>query len=584
MSKWVIAAKRADFNAISNKYHISPILARIIRNRDVITDDEIDMYLNGDIDNLHDPILMTDMIKAASLITQYISDGLKIRVIGDYDIDGICATYILIRGLRACGADVDYAIPHRIIDGYGLNEALIRSAHDAGRQVIITCDNGISASSQIEYANSLGMHVIVTDHHEIPMEDDVEIFPPAEAVVDPHRIGDNYPFAGICGAVVAWKLVQILMPMCNVSFDASDSIWHELLEEAAIATVGDVMELRDENRVIVKNGLSRLSNTSNIGLKALILATGLSGRTLSAYHIGFIIGPCLNATGRLDTASRALELLLCNDEDKAARMAEELCELNDARKGLTEQGISRAISDIEENESMLANKVLVAYLPDSYEQKGIMEGIIGIIAGRLRERYEKPVIVFTDAAGEEDIIKGSGRSIDNYNMFEELTKCKDLFTKYGGHKMAAGLSMSIDNLDVFRARINDLCSLSDEELVTKTVIDLELPFEYAQENLINELAILEPFGNGNTKPVFALRGLTVASTQLLGKNRNLLIIKAIDSGGTHRELKLFNRIDEFISILESGNSKVIDILYYPSINEYRGRRSVEYILSDYRFK
>jgi len=595
MSKWAIAAKKADFSEIATKYDISPVLARIIRNRDVITDEEIDLYLNGNMDNLHDGRSMRDLVKACSLIQQYISENKTFRIIGDYDVDGICSTYILLRGLRACGADVDYAIPHRIQDGYGLNESLIDDAHAQNREVIITCDNGIAASSAILHAAELGMSVIVTDHHEIPYEEDdetgdrIELLPAAQAVVDPKREGDNYPYKGICGAVVAWKLISVLLPMCGIGDREAADIVEELLEEAAIATIGDVMELRDENRIIVKYGLQRVEHTSNIGLVALLRATDLLGKKLTAYHIGFIIGPCLNASGRLDSASRALELLLCDDEYEAARMASELKQLNEARKSMTEQGFALAVEDIE-NSAIGDDRVLVLYLP------GIHESIAGIIAGRIREKYERPTIVMTDAA---EGIKGSGRSVDAYDMYEELSKVRQYFTKFGGHKMAAGLSMEMDNLEAFRRDLNNNCALTPDQLETKIVIDQELPLGYISNAFISELSKLEPFGNGNAKPIFAIRGLEVKAFSIKGKNRNLGLIQAIDpKNGGRFELKIFNRVDSFLEEADAfyglgtsgdmceGNCEgvVMDIIYYPGINEYMGRSSIEYIVNDYRFK
>lgn len=612
MAKWVLAAKRADFDAIGRKYNISPVLARIIRNRDVCLDEEYDLYLNGTLDNLHDATQMTDMVKACSLLSQYISENKKIRIIGDYDVDGVCATYILLQGIRACGGDVDYAVPHRITDGYGLNVNLVKSAYDDGREVIITCDNGISAASQIEYANSLGMHVIVTDHHEVPYEiiseegeaERIELLPPAEAVVDPKRAGDNYPFAGICGAVVAWKLIGVLLPMCGVNKVDADNLMEALLEEAAIATVGDIMELRDENRIIVKEGLARLQNTRNVGLKSLINAVGLADKRIVAYHIGFIIGPCINATGRLDSADRALKLLECNDRMEAAVMSDELRKLNDARKEMTELGFKLAIADVEESE-IGSGKVLVLYLP------GVHESLAGIIAGRIREKYERPTIVLTDAHTEGDssdgssvaLLKGSARSVEAYDMLEGLTKCKDLFTNYGGHKMAAGMSLHADNLDEFRRRINDDCGLTEDELVTKLTIDVPLPMSLVSFSFIDELSKLEPFGNGNPKPVFAQKDLVVQGAKVLGKLKNVLILNVADDKGKHFELKLFNQTDTFMDAVDSyygpgtsgdltdrnqysadGGRVTLDAIYYPGVNEYNGRRSIEYIVNDYRFK
>lgn len=594
MAKWVLSAKRADFNLLSVKFNISPVIARIIRNRDIISLDEFDKYLNGDLSKLNDPSSMLDMVKACSLMREYINENRKIRIIGDYDIDGVCSTYILYRGLTECGADVDYAIPHRIHDGYGLNESLVQSAYDDGREIIITCDNGIAAIEQIDFAYSLGMHVIVTDHHEVPfeLEEDgitkLEKLVAAEAIVDPKREGDNYPFDGICGAVVAWKFIQMLLKMANIEKAKADKLILELMEEAAIATVGDVMELKDENRIIVKEGLARINNTENIGLKALIRAVGLSDKQITAYHIGFVIGPCINATGRLDAATRALELLLCKNPDTAAIIANELKNLNDARKDMTELGVNQAIADIESS-SLRDDRVLVIYLPD------IHESLAGIIAGRIRERYEKPTIVMTDA---ESGIKGSGRSVEAYDMFAELSKHKELFTKFGGHRQAAGLSMSEDNLDIFRKSINEDCTLTKEDLICKVTIDIELPFAYVTEDLIEELSLLEPFGNGNSKPVFAQRDLPVISAKVIGKKKNLLLIKVADKNNRIFELKIFNKTDVFMNEIDqlygegtsgdlvegSASGVKIDVIYYPGINEFNGRRSLEFIVNDYRFR
>ena len=594
MSEWRIAAKKADFNSIAAKYGITPVTARLIRNRDMIADEDINMYLNGTLDDLHDPAMMTDMIKACSLIQQYISDEKKFRIIGDYDVDGICATYILIQGLRRCGADVDYAIPHRIHDGYGINEALIDSAYDEGREVIITCDNGISASDQIRHALDLGMHVIVTDHHEVPYDEDeesgerLELLPPAEAVVDPHREDDVYPFKGICGAAVAWKLIGLLLPMCGVSASESKSLMDELIVEASLATVCDVMELKDENRIIVREGLRRISGTSNIGIKALIDAVGLSGKKVTAYSYGFILGPSLNASGRLDSATVSLELLLCEDRNEAGRMANELRRFNEERKAMTENGINRAVSDIESS-SLGNDKVLVIYLPE------IHESVAGLIAGKLRERYERPAIVLTDG---EDGIKGSGRSIEAYNMYEALSEHKELFSKFGGHKMAAGLTLIGDVVDELRGGLNDACTLTEADLTTITLIDTELPFTYVTYDFVNELERLEPFGNGNPRPVFALRGLKVNRVEKGRSERAPLQINVTDPGGKRYDLKLFDRDGMFLESADAfygrgtagdmcdgtAQGVIIDVIYYPGINDFRGNRSIEFTVNDYRFK
>ena len=594
MSEWRIAAKRADFNAIAAKYGITPVTARLIRNRDMIEDEEINAYLNGTLSDLHDPARMTDMIKACSLIQQYISDEKKFRIIGDYDVDGICATYILIQGLRKCGADVDYAIPHRIHDGYGLSEQLIDTAYAEGREVIVTCDNGISASDEIRHAYDLGMHVIVTDHHEVPYDEDedtgerLELLPPAEAVVDPHREDDTYPFKGICGAVVAWKLIGILLPMCGVSAAESQKLMEELIVEASLATVCDVMELRDENRIIVREGLKRISGTDNIGLKALIDAVGLSDKKITAYSYGFILGPSLNASGRLDSAAVSLELLLCEDRNEAGRIANELRRFNEERKAMTENGINRAVSDIESS-SLGNDKVLVIYLP------GIHESVAGLIAGKLRERYERPTIVLTDGA---EGIKGSGRSIEAYNMYEALSEHKELFAKFGGHKMAAGLTLIGDVVDELRSGLNDSCTLTEQDLTTITLIDTELPFGYVNIGFVKELDRLEPFGNGNPRPVFALRGLKVNRVEKGRNERAPLQIHVTDSSGRRYALKMFDRDGMFLESADAfygrgtagdmcdgtAQGVIIDVIYYPNINDYQGNRSIEFVVNDYRFK
>lgn len=594
MSEWKLLAKRADFDQIASRYGIDPVVARIIRNRDIINDEDIDMFLNGTRDNLRDASQMTDMMKACSLIQQYISEDLSFRIIGDYDVDGICSTYILLKGLAACGADVDYAIPHRIHDGYGINDSLIDVAAEEFVDVIITCDNGIAASSQIEHANSLGMHVIVTDHHEVPFEEDeesgerIEILPPAEAVVDPHREGDNYGFSGICGAVVAWKLVGLLLPMCGISEPETSALMDELIEEAALATVCDVMELRDENRIIVKEGLLRSNTHPNTGLKNLIRVKGLEGKTIQSYSYSFVLGPCLNASGRLDSASRSLELLLAEDEYEAARIASELNSYNEERKEMTDNAIRKAMEDIE-NSPIGRDKVLVVYLPDTHES------VAGLVAGKLRERYEKPCFVLTD--GEEGI-KGSGRSIDNYNMFEEMSRHKELFSKFGGHKMAAGLTLAGDLIDEFRTAINETCTLESEDLVTKILIDVELPFGYVTEDFIKGLSVLEPFGVGNEKPVFAQRNLRISGLQKGSSDRAPVTVRILDSRGHGYSLKLFDHEDTlekrlttkygegvYEALLKGGeNSVIMDVIYSPKINIYNGRTYTDLLINDYRFK
>ncbi len=572
------------------------MLARLIRNRDVITDEEIDTYLNGTLDNLHDPEAMTDMVKACFLIQQYVSENKRFRIIGDYDVDGVCSTYVLVTALSACGADVDYAIPHRINDGYGINEHLIDVAHEDGIDVIITCDNGIAAADQIRHAYDYGIHVIVTDHHEVPYDEDedtgerLELLPPAEAIVDPHREDDEYPFKGICGAVVAYKLSMVLMGMCGIPADEMERMNDRLLQAAAFATVCDVMELVDENRIIVREGLGRINSDPIPGLKALIDAAGLGGKRIVARHFAFMLGPALNAAGRLDTATRSLELLLGEDPDETAVIADELEGYNRTRQAMTTSGIERAKEDID-NSSLRNDKVLVLYLPD------VHESVAGLIAGKIRERYEKPAIVFTDAS---EGIKGSGRSIDAYDMYAELNRFGYLFSKFGGHRMAAGISMDADNLDELRRGLNDNCTLSDEDMTTRTLIDLELPFNYVTEGFLHEMNRLEPFGVGNPAPVFALRNLQVRRVEIRGKRGNLFLITVSlpDDVNSRYELKLFDnegtfldRLDEHYGqgtagdVLEGNVGQVMmDVIYNPGINEYMGARSLEYVVRDYRFK
>ena len=570
MERWFITMKKADFNGIAGKYHISPILARLIRNRDVIGDEAIDFYLNGTIADLYDGMLMKDMDRAVEILAEKIREEKKIRVIGDYDIDGVNATYILQQGLSELGADIDTDIPDRIKDGYGLNIALIDRALKDGVDTIITCDNGIAAADEIAYGKENGLTIVVTDHHEVPyIEEDGEktyILPPADAVVDPHRADCEYPFKGLCGAAVAYKLVEAL---CNVMQRDPEDLDY-LMENVAIATVGDVMDLTGENRVFVKQGLEMLKRTQNPGLKALIECTGIDVDRLNAYHIGFVIGPCINASGRLDTAKRALELLNARTRRDAVMLAEDLKALNDSRKEMTERGVNEAVNMIETS-SLKDDHVLVVYLPDCHES------IAGIIAGRIRERYYRPTFVLTKA---EDGVKGSGRSIETYDMFAQMCRCRDLFTKFGGHKLAAGLSLKEENVSRFRETINELADLSDEDLQMKVHIDMQLPFPYITEELIEELDLLEPFGKGNPKPLFAERNLRVISPRIFGKNRNVLKCRLQDQQGNQMEAIYFGDVEACLKAMEE--KKVMSFTYYPSVNEYMGRRSLQLTIVNYQ--
>lgn len=586
MERWVLLRKGADFEAIGKKYQISPRLACLIRNRDVIGEEAVDRYLNGTISDLYDGMLMKDMDKAIDILKEKILEDKKIRVIGDYDIDGVNATYILLEGLERLGADVDSDIPDRISDGYGLNRHLVERAYEAGVDTLITCDNGIAAADEIAYGKEMGMTVIVTDHHEVPFdEQDGEKryrIPPADAVMDPKQPDCLYPFKGLCGAAVAYKLMEALWE--SMGKDSADL--DDLIENVAIATIGDVMDLEDENRIFVKEGLQMLRRTKNPGLKALIECTGIDKNSLNSYHIGFVLGPCINAGGRLDTAKRALELLRAGTQKEADILAGDLKALNDSRKDMTEEAVKQAEEQVETT-TISKDKVLVVYLPDCHES------LAGIVAGRIRENYYKPVFVLTDA---EEGVKGSGRSIDGYHMYEELNKCKELLTKFGGHRLAAGLSLPKENVGKFREMLNKNCTLTEEEMKEKVTIDMEMPFGCVTEGLVKELELLEPFGKGNTKPVFAARDVTLLGARILGKNRNVLKLQVQDVNGCRIEAMLFHHADDFLGKLEEqyGKTEVeallkgrgrqirISMTYYPDINEYMGKKTPQIVVTHYR--
>lgn len=586
MERWVLLRKGADFEAIGKKYQISPRLACLIRNRDVIGEEAVDRYLNGTISDLYDGMLMKDMDKAIDILKEKILEDKKIRVIGDYDIDGVNATYILLEGLERLGADVDSDIPDRISDGYGLNRHLVERAYEAGVDTLITCDNGIAAADEIAYGKEMGMTVIVTDHHEVPFDEyDGEKryrIPPADAVMDPKQPDCLYPFKGLCGAAVAYKLMEALWE--SMGKDSADL--DDLIENVAIATIGDVMDLEDENRIFVKEGLQMLRRTKNPGLKALIECTGIDKNSLNSYHIGFVLGPCINASGRLDTAKRALELLRAGTQKEADILAGDLKALNDSRKDMTEEAVKQAEEQVETT-TISKDKVLVVYLPDCHES------LAGIVAGRIRENYYKPVFVLTDA---EEGVKGSGRSIDGYHMYEELNKCKELLTKFGGHRLAAGLSLPKENVGKFREMLNKNCTLTEEEMKEKVTIDMEMPFGCVTEGLVKELELLEPFGKGNTKPVFAARDVTLLGARILGKNRNVLKLQVQDVNGCRIEAMLFHHADDFLGKLEEqyGKTEVeallkgrgrqirISMTYYPDINEYMGEKTPQIVVTHYR--
>ena len=574
MEKWFVAMKKADFNGIAEKYQISPIIARLMRNRDVIGDDAIDFYLNGTVEDLYDGLLMKDMDRAVDILKEKIEEGKKIRVIGDYDIDGVNATYILQQGLAGLGADVDTDIPDRIKDGYGLNQMLIDRALEDDVDTIITCDNGIAAMNEIAYGKENGMTIVVTDHHEVPyLEENGEkkyLLPPADAVVDPHRADCEYPFKGLCGAAVAYKLVEVLYRVSGKSEQEVEHLQENLMENVAIATIGDVMDLVGENRVFVKKGLELLKTTKNEGLHALMQCTGVDTANLNTYHIGFVIGPCINAGGRLDTAKRALELLNASNRRDAVTLAADLKELNDSRKEMTEEGVEEAVRQIESS-SWKDDQVLVVYLPECHES------IAGIIAGRIKERYYRPTFVLTKG---ETGVKGSGRSIEAYDMFAEMSRCRELFTKFGGHKLAAGLSLEEEKIEVFRKRINELADLTEEDLQMKVSIDMRLPFPYINEELIHELKILEPFGKGNGKPLFAESKLRVIQPRIFGKNRNVLKCRLEDQQGNQMEAVYFGEVEDCLRQMEK--KQIMSFTYYPSINEYMGRRTIQLTIVNYQ--
>lgn len=586
MQQWFEIQKGADFGAIGRRYGINPVTARIIRNREVTEDEDIRRFLFGTVEDLYDPMLMKDMDLLTDLLCVKITEQAKIRVIGDYDIDGVMSSYIFVTALKRCGADVSVQIPDRMKDGYGLNRHLIGQAKADGIDTILTCDNGIAAIDEIAYAEELGVTVLVTDHHEIPYveEDGVRVYRKvcADAVVNPHQKDCSYPYKNLCGAGVAWKVVCVLYRKLGIPQEET----LDFLENAAFATVGDVMDLTDENRILVKEGLKRIHNTKNTGMRALISQCGLKPEEISAYHFGFVLGPCINASGRLETAKLALSLLLEQDEKEAEQIARELVDLNERRKEMTASGVEEA-KQLYEEYGYEKDRVLVLYLPD------VHESIAGIIAGRIRECYYRPVFVLTDA---EDGVKGSGRSIEDYSMYEQMCRCQELFTKFGGHPMAAGLSLPKENVELFRQRINELCTLSDKELIPKIRIDVPMPMDYVSMDLVREFALLEPFGKGNAKPVFADRGIRMKRLYSVGKMRRIWKMTLVTAGGNEVSGIYFGDPEEFLSDLTEGfgsqavedalrgadNPILLSVIYYPRINTYRMEESLQFEIQYYR--
>lgn len=569
MEKWVVCTKKADFYGIAEKFRINPVIARLIRNRDVIGDEKIQEYLHGTLADLPSGRKMKDLEKAAEILEKKIQEGCRIRIIGDYDIDGVTSTTILLKGLKRLGAKVDTCIPDRIKDGYGINEHLISKALEDGIDTIVTCDNGIAAYNEITEAKESGMTVVITDHHDVPFRDTKNgrkwIIPPADAVVNPKQQNCPYPNKNLCGAVVAWKLIWIMYENAGIPTE-------EILtftELAAVATVGDVMDLQGENRIIVKEGLHQLSHTETPGLKALIQVNNLEHAEISSYHVGFVLGPCINASGRLDTASRALKLLCEQDPVEAARLAGDLIALNESRKAMTEQGKEEAIEKVE-NSDLKNDRVLVIYLPDCHES------LAGIIAGRIRELYNKPVFILTKG---EKSAKGSGRSIEAYSMYEELVKCRDFMEQFGGHPMAAGLSIKEENIERFRKRLNENCTLTEEDLRPKVVIDVPMPVSYISRELVEQLSLLEPFGKGNVKPLFAQKNLSVLNLRIFGKNHNVAKMKLTDGSGTSVDAVYFGEAEKFAEFVK--NHERISVTYYPEINSYQGRETLQTVIRNY---
>lgn len=586
MAQWLVTNKKADFKALGAQFGIDQVTARILRNRELTDTEEIRRFLSGGVEDLYDPHLLKDGDRLTDILSEKIKEGASLRIIGDYDIDGVMSSYILHRGLSRCGAAVSVAIPDRIVDGYGLNIHLIEEALEAGVDTIITCDNGIAALEEISYAKSRGMTVLVTDHHEIPFEEEDGkkryLRSEADAIVNPHQIDCSYPYKNLCGAAVAWKMIVLLYEKMGIPTSEAE----ELLENVAFATVGDIVSLTGENRILVKEGLRRIHHTANVGMRALIARCGIAIEQVDAYHFGFVLGPCINAAGRLDTAKRALKLFLTEDEKTAAQIAEELVVLNEERKELTNQGVEAA-KQLVDSGAYDNDPVLVLYLPD------VHESIAGIIAGRIREYYYRPTFILT--RGEEGV-KGSGRSIEEYSMYEEMCSCKDLFTRFGGHPMAAGVSLPESNVEEFRRRINAHCKLIPEQLEEKIHIDVPMPVDYVTQELVREFGLLAPFGKDNSRPLFADRNLSVSRMWIVGKNQNVLRLSMVSEHGTPIAGVYFGDIVAFMDYMREqfGQDNVelalrgranrirLSVVYVPQLNTYRESESLQYEIKYYR--
>lgn len=583
---WKLKNKKVDIDFMSKEYNTSNFLCRLMANRDILDDKTIKSYINPVYSNLNNAKDMKDIEKACLLLKEKINLGKKIRIVGDYDVDGVISVFILYKALKRCDANIDYEIPDRINDGYGINKNIIKKAYDDGIDTIITCDNGIAAISETEYAKSLGITVIVTDHHDVAFteEDGIRnsILPSADCILNPKQEDCNYTFKKICGAGVAFKLIEVLYE----SFEIKKEEVYEFIEFVAIATVCDVVDLVDENRIFVKNGLEMITNTNNIGLRELKKANDLEDKEITAYHLGFIIGPCINASGRLDSAKKGLELLLCEDINKAEILAKEIVDLNEERKEMTSEGLERAIKIIESS-SIKDDTILVVYIHD------IHESLAGIIAGRVKEKYNKPTIILTKS---EEGVKGSCRSIEEYNIFEGLLSCKDILDKFGGHPMAAGLSLQEDKVEILRKRLNDTCNLTKEDLMKKISIDMSLPLESVTIPLIDELKKLEPFGKGNSKPIFGVKNARIKKAILMGKKKNVLKLKILTNENIYIDAMIFNNIEEFEEKIikkygqdeldslynKNQNNLLMDFLFYPSINEWNQNKYIQIIVEGVR--
>ena len=585
--RWRLYAKKADFAAISKAYGINQVTARIMRNRGVETKEEIESYLKGDLDYLSDPALMKDADKAASLLEAAIANNELIAISSDFDNDGIFSGLLLKEAIIELGGRAAIFTPNRVMEGYGVNSRIVEEANAKGASVLLTCDNGIAAFEAIEEAKKLGMTVIVTDHHEVPFEEHdgkkTYLLPKADAIVDPKQEDCAYPFKSLCGTGVAYQLMTLLFRRMKRTMSRQEIF----LQYTAIATVADVMELVGENRILVRKGLSYLNHTNHIGLRALMEVCGITPEQVHAYHIGFILGPCFNAAGRLDTIVHALALLESKEYDQALALAGELWAMNEERKELTRVGTERAVELIE-HATWKDEHVYLVYIKDCHES------VAGIIAGRLRERYYRPVLVFTDAS-EEGQIKASGRSIDDYDMFTELSAFRSLFLRFGGHKMAAGLTMEKKNLETLRDGLNARCTLTQTQLMPLVMIDAAMPLGYISEEVIADLEKLEPFGRANEKPLFAQQHLSVLRLSRIGKNRNVVKMSVMGPEGIIMDALYFGDTDVFFDFLEEeygrdnvaaalrGMRNTIDIgvTYYPQINQFQGKRSLQIVIQNY---